>query len=148
LPASSRTRILLALTAVLLLVAGIVTWRLVDLRAQPSTTIPASFDGNWVGQGAAGTHPSAGFETQLVQGLNIAQLRSLNSACYSGSLTVTEATDAKLTMRLAPQGADCSPWTVVFTHSPTSDGQLVMSVDPDNTVSRESEFQIPLRRKG
>jgi hypothetical protein len=145
-PTSSRARILAAVVAVLLVAGAIAAWRLAGGTAAASTTIPASFDGRWAGQGIAGDGSAAAFDTRLVTGLNTAQMTSVNSACYSGSLAVTRATDSALTMRFTPQADGCNTWTVVFSHS-TSDQQLTMSVDPDSTVIHETRFQISLTRQ-
>jgi hypothetical protein len=147
LPASSRNRVIMAAITALLVVAGIVGWRLVD-QASPSTTIPASFDGRWVGTGGTGDGSTGEFTALLAEGLSSGRLQSGSSSCFGGSLTVTEATDSELTMRFAPGASGCNQWTVVFTHSTTSDKKLVMSVDPDSNVNYESKFQIPLTRQG
>ena len=147
LPSSARARALVAAIAALLVVVGFAAWRLVD-EPTPSTTIPASFDGKWVGEGATGDGGTAEFTALLAEGLNTGRLESGASSCYGGSLTVTEATDSELTMRFAPGADGCNPWTIAFTHDGGSDSSLVMSVDPDSNVNYESKFQIKLARRG
>ena len=144
-----RARLVLAgIAALLLVVAGVVVWRLVAGPAT-TTTIPASFDGRWVGEGVDGEGSPAKFTASLAEGLSKGQLQSGNSSCYGGPLTVKKATDEELTMRFAPTGTDgCVPWTVVFRHNSRVDGELVMSVDPDSSTFYRSEFEIPLSRTG
>ena len=147
----SRTRMLVAgIAALLLVVAGFVVWQVVDDPATTSTTtIPASFDGRWVGEGVDGEGSVAEFTATLAEGLSQGQLSSGNSSCYGGPLTVKKATDEELTMRFAPNGTDgCVPWTVVFRHNSRVDGELVMAVDPDSSTQYRSEFEIPLSRTG
>ena len=125
-------------------------WRLLDEpTTTTTTTIPASFDGRWVGEGVDGEGSTAEFTATLAEGSRKGQLSSGNSSCYGGSLTVKEATDEELTMRFAPGGTDgCVPWTVVFRHNTRVDGELVMAVDPDSSTDYKSEFEIPLSRTG
>ena len=134
--------ILAALAAAALLVAGVVTWQVLD-QAAHSTTIPASFDGQWRGTNADG----AEFTATLGTNLHLGRLRSGASSCYEGVLTVSDATDSRLTMRFGPGSqAGCNPWTVVFTHLPG--GDLKMAVDPDSSVDYEPEFEVRMTRQG
>jgi hypothetical protein len=154
LPRRPRTRVLLAgITALLLVLAGVVVWRLVSgpttSTTTTTTTIPASFDGRWVGTGVDGDGSTVEFTATLAEGLSQGQLASGNSSCYGGTLTVKEATDEELTTRFAPGGTDgCVPWTVVFRPNSRVDGELVMSIDPDPSPVYRSEFEIPLTRTG
>ena len=71
-----RARLLLAgIAALLLVVAGVVVWRLVAGPAT-TTTIPASFDGRWVGEGVDGEGSLAKFTATLAEGLSKGQLRA------------------------------------------------------------------------
>jgi len=134
--------ILAALAAAALLVGGVVTWRVLD-QAAHSTTIPASFDGSWQGTDSA----RAEFTATLGKDLRLGELASGASSCYNGTLTVSDATDSRLTMRFTPAGqADCIPWTVVFTH--LSGGDLKMAVDPDSSVNYVPEFEVRMTRQG
>jgi hypothetical protein len=133
--------IVAALVAAALLMGGVVTWRVLD-RAAQSTTIPASFDGQWQGTNADG----AVFTATLGKDLHLGRLASGASSCYNGVLTVGAATDARLTMRFAPVNQTCNPWTVVFTH--LSGGDLKMAVDPDSSVNYEQEFEVRMARQG
>jgi len=142
-PATIRGRVIVAaLAAAVLLVGGVVTWRVLD-QAAHSTTIPASFDGQWQGTNADG----AVFTATLGKDLHLGQLASGASSCYSGVLTVSDATDSRLTMRFAPGNqAECNQWTVVFTH--LSGGDLRMAVDPDSSVNYVQEFEVRMTRQG
>lgn len=142
-----RRWVLGAAAAALLVVAGVAVWLLAG-GTESSTVIPASFDGKWSGEGATWESESAEFTALLGEGLSTGQLQSGNSSCYGGSLDVVEATDAKLTTRFSPGGSDCNPWTIVFTHSTTSDDALVMSVDPDSNYDYQQEFEVELQRQG
>jgi hypothetical protein len=123
-------------------VGGVVTWRVLD-QAAHGKTIPASFDGQWYGSnGPDGAQFTATHGKELQKG----ELSSGASSCYGGPLTVSDATDSRLTMRFAPAGQGCNPWTVVFTH--LSGGDLKMAVDPDNTVRYETEFEVRMSRQG
>jgi hypothetical protein len=83
----------------------------------------------------------------LGKDLHLGQLTSTKTACYSGTFTISNATDSRLTSRFAPQGAlPCSQWTVVFTH--LSGGDLRMAVDPDGTAAAEPEFEVRMSRQG
>jgi len=138
-PATIRGRVILAsLAAGLLLVGGLVTWRVLD-HAADSTTIPASFDGVWKGTDA----DAADFTATLTEELERGRLRSDALGCYNGRLTVRDATDSRLTMRFEAdyaEAAGCDPWTVVFTH--LSHGALSMKVDPDN--ADQPAFEVKL----
>ncbi len=143
-PGTTRGRVILAaLAAAALFVGGAVTWRVLD-QAAHSTTIPASFDGKWRGTASDG----AEFTATLGKDLRLGQLaRGASSSCYNGTLTVSDATDSRLTMRFTPAGqADCIPWTVVFTH--LSGGDLKMAVDPDSSVNYQPEFEVRMARQG
>jgi hypothetical protein len=142
-PSTTRGRVIVAaLVAAALLVGGVVTWRVLD-QAAPSTTIPASFDGQWQGTNA----DKAVFTATLGKDLHLGRLASGASSCYNGVLTVSAATDARLTTRFAPVNQkECSPWTVVFTH--LSGGDLKMAVDPDSSVNYEQEFEVRMTRQG
>jgi hypothetical protein len=144
-PAATRARVILAaLAAAALLVGGLVTWWVLD-QAGHSTTIPASFDGKWTGQASTGPV----FEATLGKDLRLGRLYSNASNCYDGVLTVSDATDSRLTMRFAPKpqvGRDCNPWTVVFTR--LSGGALKMAVDPDSSVDYDPEFEVRMTRQG
>jgi hypothetical protein len=142
-PGSAR-RVLLSALAALLLVGGWVTWMVVD-QAAHSTTIPASFDGSWTGEGRV-WDGVVQFNATLGEGLHVGRLASGASSCYNGPLTVSDATDSQLTTRFVSDNAECNPWTVVFTHLPR--GDLRMAVDPDSNVSYESEFEVRLTRQG
>jgi hypothetical protein len=142
-PGTTRGRVILAaLAAAALLVAGAVTWRVLD-QAAHSTTIPASFDGQW-----HGTDPARGqFTATLGKDLRLGQLRNGASSCYEGTLTVSGATDSRLTMRFTSRNqVECIPWTVVFTH--LSGGDLKMAVDPDSSVNYQPEFEVRMARQG
>jgi len=142
-PLSTSRRVLLAGLVAALLVGGLVTWRVVD-QAGHSSTIPASFDGRWVGEGVT-RDGSVVFTATLGEDLHVGRLASDGSSCYGGPLTVSDATDSRLTMRFDPDGQGCgTPWTVAFTHA--SDGDLRMAVDPD--VNYESKFEVRLARQG
>lgn len=137
---------MVALAAAALLVGGVVTWRVLD-QAAHSTTIPASFDGRWQGTATTSRHSAAVFTATLGKDLHLGRLASDASGCYSGVLTVSDATDSRLTMRFAPGNqAECNPWTVVLTH--LSGGDLKMAVDPDNSVYDEQEFEVRMARQG
>ena len=139
---TTRGRVILAaLAAAALIVGGVATWRILD-QAGHSTTIPASFDGQW-----HGTDPYGGpLTATLVKDLKLGQLRSDNS-CFVGKLTVVDATDSRLETRFAPVGTEgCNPWTVVFTHLPG--GDLKMAVDPDSSFNYEQEFEVRMTRQG
>jgi transposase-like protein len=143
-PASNRARVILtALAAAVLLVGGAVTWRVLG-QAGHSTTIPASFDGAWLGRGPDG----AEFTATLGKDLHLGRLASGASSCYGGLLTVRDATDSQLTMRFTPEvePGKCNPWTVVFTH--LSGGRLKMAVDPDSSVDYQQQFEVPMTRQG
>ena len=143
-PTRLRKRVMVAALAIaVLLVAGVVTG-LVIYRVSHSTTIPASFDGEWTGTRAGG----AEFTATLDEGLQLGGLHSGASSCFAGTLTVSDATDSQLTMRFTPdpQATGCNPWTVVFTHLPGA--ALKMAVDPDPHVPRESEFEVRMTRRG
>jgi hypothetical protein len=142
---SAPRRLLLAGAVAVLLVGGLVTWRVVD-QAAHSSTIPASFDGRWVGEGVTTWHVSAVFTATLREDLRVGRLASDESSCYGGPLTVSDATDSRLTTRFDPDGQDCNPWTVEFTHA--SGGALRMAVNPDSNVDNESEFEVRLTRQG
>ena len=151
-----RKRLLVAGAAalVLLAVTAFVVWRQTDdepggtTTSTSTTTIPASFDGEWVGEGVA-DGSTATFTATLAEGLTKGQLTSGASNCYGGPLTLEEATDKELTMRFTPpKNDDCNPWTVVFRHNSRVNDQLVMAVDPDSSVRYEAEFEIPLTRTG
>lgn len=132
------------LVAAVLLVAGVVTSRILA-QAAHSTTIPASFDGEWQGSTSANRNSGAMFTATLGKDLHLGQLASGASGCYNGVLTVSDATDSQLTMRFAPVSQTCNPWTVVFTH--LSGGDLKMAVDPDSNVN-EQEFEVRMTRQG
>ncbi|TCO33100.1 caspase domain-containing protein [Kribbella steppae] len=143
-PGTIRGRVIVAASAAAaLLVGGVVTWRVLD-QAVDAKTIPESFDGKWQGARADGTV----FTAPLGKELQKAELAGSTSACYNGTLAVSDATDSRLTMRFAPtpQGAGCNPWTVVFTH--LSGGDLRMAVDPDSGGYDESEFEVRMSRQG
>lgn len=137
-----------ALAAAALLVGGAVTWKVLVQDAH-STTIPASFDGQWQGTATTTQNSGAVFTATLGKDLQLGRLASGASSCYSGVLTVSDATDSRLTMRFAPGNqAECNPWTVVFTH--LSGGDLRMAVDPDSSVNLnyEQEFEVRMSRQG
>jgi Caspase domain len=142
-PGTVRGRVIVAaLAAAALIVGGLITWRVVD-QAGHSTTIPESFDGNWRGKAS----DESVFTATLGKDLRLGQLASGASGCYNGPLTVSDATDSRLTMRLAPADpVGCNTWTVVFTH--LSGGDLKMAVDPDSSVRNESEFEVRMTRQG
>jgi hypothetical protein len=146
-PSTIRGRVIVAaLVAIALLVGGVVTWRVLD-QAAHSTTIPASFDGQWEGTATTIRDSGVVFTATLGKDLQLGQLASGASSCYSGVLTVSDATDSRLTMRFAPGNqAECNPWTVVFTH--LSGGDLKMAVDPDSNVNYEQEFEVRMTRQG
>lgn len=131
-----------ALAVAALLVGGVVTWRVLD-EAAHGKTIPASFDGQWHGSNGP---DGAQFTATLGKELQKGELASGASSCYGGPLTVSDATDSRLTMRFAPVNRDCNPWTVVFTH--LSGGDLKMAVDPDSSVNYEPEFEVRMTRQG
>jgi Caspase domain/Effector Associated Constant Component 1 len=146
-PGTIRGRVIVAaLAAAALLVGGVVTWRVLD-QAAHSTTIPASFDGKWQGTATTTRHSGVVFTATLGKDLHLGRLASDASGCYNGVLTVSDATDSRLTMRFAPGNqAECNPWTVVFTH--LSGGDLKMAVDPDNSVYDEQELEVRMARQG
>ena len=131
----------MAVVVAAMLVGGVVTWKVLD-RATHSTTIPASFDGRWQGTNADG----AVFTATLGKDLSLGRLASGASSCYNGVLTVSTATDARLTTRFTSVNQTCNPWTVVFTH--LSGGDLKMAVDPDSSVNYEQEFEVRMSRQG
>jgi len=134
------------LAAAALLVGGVATWRVLD-QAAHSTTIPASFDGQWQGTATTTRDSGAVFTATLGKDLHLGRLASGASSCYNGVLTVADATDSRLTMRFAPGNQTCNPWTVVFTH--LSGGDLKMAVDPDSSVNNyEQEFEVRMARQG
>jgi hypothetical protein len=136
--------IVAALAATALLAGGVVTWRVLD-QAAHSTTIPASFDGQW--RGCCGPN-GAPFTATLGKELQKGGLLSDGSSCFIGPLTVSDATDSRLTMHFEPgPGADvgCKPWTVVFTH--LSGGDLKMWVDPE-PGGLVPEFEVRMIRQG
>lgn len=141
-PATIRGRVILAsLAAGLLLVGGLVTWRVLD-HAAHSTTIPASFDGVWKGANV----DEGDFTATLTKELQRGELSNTLSGCSNGKLIVRDATDSRLTMRFAPNNAvACGPWTVVFTH--LSDGALRMAVDPDSGADLQA-FEVRMSRQG
>jgi hypothetical protein len=143
-PGTIRGRVIVAaLAAAALLVGGVVTWRVLD-QAAHGTTIPESFDGRWQGTDTRGV-----FTATLGKELRLGELESGASSCYGGALTVSDATDSRLTMRFAPAPAadvGCKPWTVVFTH--LSGGDLKMGVDPDPGGNEKSEFEVRMTRQG
>ena len=146
-PGTIRGRVIVAaLAAAALLVGGMVTWRVLD-QAAHSTTIPASFDGQWQGTATTTRDSGAVFTATLGKDLHLGRLASGASSCYGGVLTVSDATDSRLTMRFAPGNpVECNPWTVVFTH--LSGGDLKMAVDPDSSVNYEQEFEVRMARQG
>jgi hypothetical protein len=146
-PGTIRGRVIMAaLAAAALLVAGVVTWRVLD-RAAHSTTIPASFDGKWQGTATTTRDSVVVFTATLGKDLHLGRLANDSSSCYNGVLTVSDGTDSRLTMRFAPGNqVGCSPWTVVFTH--LSGGDLKMAVDPDSSVDNEQEFEVRMTRQG
>jgi hypothetical protein len=141
-PSWTRRRILLALVAAVLLVGGWVAWRSFGTTDPPSTTIPKSFDGQWRGTGTT-AHGTSTFTASLGEGLGMGRLDNDMTSCYSGPLTVANATDSTLSTRFAPGNPDCIG-SVVFTH--LSNGDLEMKVDPDSTL--QQEFAIRLSRTG
>ena len=132
-----------AAAVVVLLVAVAVWW--FAIREGHASTIPASFDGSWHGNGHVGDGSAAEFRAVLGEGLEKGNLDSGNSACYAGPLTVTDATSSKLTMDFESIGDGCNPWTVVFTH--TSGGDLRMAVDPSPTEYPETGFEVRLAKE-
>jgi caspase domain-containing protein/membrane-associated two-gene conflict system component 1 (EACC1) len=146
-PETIRGRVIAAaMVAAALLVAGVVTWRVLD-QAAHSTTIPASFDGKWEGTATTARDTGAVLTATLGKDLHLGRLASDASSCYNGVLTVRAATDARLTMRFAPGNqAGCNPWTVSFTH--LSGGDLKMAVDPDSSVNYEQQFEARMTRQG
>jgi predicted dehydrogenase len=76
----------------------------------------------------------------------LGRLRSGASSCFAGVLTVSDATDSRLTTRFDPEPEDCTPWSVVFTH--LSGGALKVAVDPDSGVNCEPEFEVRMTRQG
>jgi hypothetical protein len=150
LPGSTRARALLAAGLVVALgVAGFLVWRAFDEPAT-STTIPASYDGEWVGTGAPGSESPSEWTVFLSEGLQVAKVQNGASSCYGGTLRVTEATDAELHARFTPDTADtdCEKATVVFTRNAEVDGGIVMHVDPDPSFDRVPEFEVPMTRQG
>lgn len=145
--AADRRRVVFAgVAALVLLAGGLVAWLAVDPAGQEqSTTIPASFDGIWIGSGPATDGSTAEFTATLGEGLRIGRLNSGSSSCYGGKVTVQDATDSKLTMRFTPAPPDCNPWTVVFTH--LDSGDLRMSVDPDSNIDYQQEFEIRMQHQ-
>jgi Caspase domain len=141
---ATRKRVVLAALVAVLFVGGGVTWWVLNQESH-STTIPASFDGAWVGKGGP---DDAEFTATLAKDLHLGHLASGASSCYGGLLTVSEATNSRLTMRFAPQTepGKCNPWTVVFTH--LSGGRLRMAVDSDSSVNYEQDFEVPMTRQG
>jgi hypothetical protein len=139
-PGTIRGRaIVAALAAAALLVGGVVTWRVLD-QAAHINTIPESFDGKWEGaRKGDGTVFTAALGKELQKG----ELASSGTWCYSGTLTTSDATDSRLTMRLAKPG--CNQWTVVFTH--LSGGDLKMAVDPDSSANYDPEFEVQMTRQ-
>jgi hypothetical protein len=146
--AAGRRRVVLAGVAVVVLLGGgLVAWRVVDQTGQEhSTTIPASFDGVWNGSGPDTDGDVSEFTATLGEGLRVGRLSSGSSACYGGKVTVTDATDSRLTMRFIPAAAGCNPWTVAFTH--LDSGDLRMSVDPDSNIDYQQEFEIRMTKQG
>lgn len=145
-PGTTRGRVMVAALAVAaLLVAGVVTWKILD-QAAHSTTIQASFDGQWQGTATTNRDSGAVFTATLGKDLHLGRLASGASSCYEGQLTVQDATDSRLTMRFAPGNQTCNSWTVVFTHLPG--GDLKMAVDPDSSVNYEQEFEVRMTRQG
>lgn len=144
-PQGGRRRLLAAgaAAAVVLLVAVAVWW--FAIREGHVSTIPASFDGSWHGNGHVGDGSAAEFRAVLGEGLEKGNLDSGYSACYAGPLTVTDATSSKLTMDFESIGDGCNPWTVVFTH--TSGGDLRMAVDPSPTEYPETGFEVRLAKE-
>jgi hypothetical protein len=140
---ATRRWVLLAALVAVLFVGGGVTWWALNHESH-STTIPASFDGTWVGKG--GPYNSA-FTATLAKDLHLGRVDSGASSCYGGVLTVSDATDSRLTMRFAPQTepGKCNPWTVVFTH--LSGGRLRMAVDSDHSFYPEQGFEVPMTRQ-
>lgn len=140
-PKMVRRRVILAvLVTAGLLMAGVVTWRVLD-HAAHSTTIPASFDGTWHGTDPDGADLTA----TLGKDLHLGRLSSGASACFTGVLTVNDATDARLTTRFAPAGDGCKPWTVAFIRLPA--GALRMVVEPDSG-SIYQPFEVRMTRQG
>jgi hypothetical protein len=83
------------------------------------------------------------FTADLAKDLKVGQLASGASSCYSGPLTVSDATDDRLTTRF--EAADeCNSWDVVFVRLPG--GDLRMEVDSDSQNYYESDFQVRMSR--
>ena len=135
-------KLLLPLTAAVLIVGGVLSWRVFDHPDQ--TTIPASFAGRWEGVNASGQSLTA----TLAKELRLGDLRSdAPNGCYTGALTVRQASNSELTMRFTPtQPATCNTQTVVFTH--LSGGALSMTVHPDNNRYQEAEFAVRMTPQG
>lgn len=102
-------------------------------------TIPASFAGDWKGQGGTGT----GFEAVLQKDLERAELNSGGGPCSGGALKVIDATDSLLKMSLNADSTDCELSKVVFTL--LSGNRLRMEVDP---AGSDAPFQVMLTKKG
>jgi hypothetical protein len=144
-PSTTRMRALVAAVVVVVLAGGVAGWQVLGSgqeSEQHSTTIPASFDGQWKGTGG---QYDAEFVATLVSGLNLGRLNSGSSSCYGGVLRVTDATDAQLTTRFRPDPPKCNHWTVVFTH--LAGGDLKMAVDPDTSLDYEPQFQVRMTRQ-
>jgi len=139
-PATTRGRLLVALAVVVLLAGG--GWWFLD-RTGHSTTVPDSFDGEWVGEGIpTGYTDPVTFTATLVRGHHLANLNSGASSCFGGALTVTDATNDRLTTRFVSDNPKCNQWTVVFTH--LSGDDLKMAVDPDSNENYEHEFEATM----
>jgi hypothetical protein len=149
-PSSTRGRVAVASAIVLLAAAsGYAVWHLVVNDEPPATTtIPASFDGEWKGTGGLPNGSPSEFTVTLAEGLRIGRLAN-DSSCFSGSLGVAQgSTEDELTLRFTPGGTDCNPWTVVLEHNERVDDELAMHVDPDPADPYEGDFDIALRRTG
>ena len=137
-------------TVLLAAAAGFGVWRLVvDDEPSSTTTIPASFDGEWKGTGGLPNESPSEFTVTLAEGLRTGRMENGASSCYSGSLGVAKGTtEDELTLRFTPANPTCNPWTVVLEHNERVDDELAMHVDPDPADPYEGDFDIALRRTG
>jgi hypothetical protein len=138
--------LVLGAVAALLVAGGVTTWWLFERSTTHATTIPASFDGRWTGHGPAGDNSDVEFTASLTKVLEVGQLACSGLTCYRGPLTVSDATEDRLTMRFegGTPADECNSWDVVFVRLPG--GDLRMKVDSDSQNYPEGKFEIRMSR--
>jgi len=151
----ARRRALIAgLAAVVLLVGGFLSWRLLsgpdaDSNSETLDEIPAGFAGAWNGSTRIPSEDDAAvtYRVVFVAGSHSAQLREDegNTSCGAGVLRLKSATASVMTMSFVPKDNSCTPGTATLTLR-SADDKILLHMRPDEGELQEDPYDATLGR--